>query len=84
MTSRKISGYENQNFMKCCRFVGLVNGTLDAVNSPHVAVVDVEGEADDAQQDAEAGEDGHGRKQLLGQEPELLDHDGPIGRRPGT
>lgn len=53
-------------------------------NSPDVAVVDVEGETQDAEQDAEASEDGHGRKQLLRQISELFDHHGPIGRRAGT
>lgn len=53
-------------------------------NLPDVAVVDVEGEADDAEQDAEAGEDGHGRKQLLRQEPVLLDHHGAVSRGPGA
>lgn len=53
-------------------------------DSPDVAVVDVEGQTQDAQQDAEAGEDGHGRKQLLGQIPELFDHHGAVGRRPCT
>ena len=54
------------------------------MNSPDVAVVDVEGETDDAEQDAEASEDGHGCKQLLRQEPVLLDHHCPISRRSST
>lgn len=52
--------------------------------SPDVAVVDIEGQTQDAEQDAEAGEDGHGCKQLLRQVSELFDHHGPIGRRTGT
>jgi len=54
------------------------------VNSPDVAVIDVEGQADDAEQDAEAGEDGHGCEQLLRQEPVLFDHHRPISRRPSA
>jgi len=55
-----------------------------SADPPHVAVVDVEGETHDAEQDAEAGEHGHGRKQLLRQEAVLLDHHGAVGRRPGA
>lgn len=50
-------------------------------NSPHVAVVDVEGQTDDAEQDAEAGEDRHRRKQLLRQEAVLFQNHGPVRRR---
>lgn len=53
-------------------------------NSPDVAVVDIEGQTQDAEQDAEASENGHGRKQLLRQISELFDHHRPIGRRTGT
>lgn len=53
-------------------------------DSPDVAVVDVEGQTDDAEEDAEAGEDGHGCKQLLRQEAVLLDHHRAIGGRTGT
>lgn len=59
-------------------------GAALRTHSPDVAVVDVEGQAQDAQQDPEAGEDGHGREKLLGQIAELLDHHGPVGRRPCT
>ena len=50
-------------------------------NSPDVAIVDVEGETHDAEQDAEASEDGHGSKQLLRQESVLFNHHRPISRR---
>lgn len=53
-------------------------------DSPDVAVVDVEGQTDDAEEDAEAGEDGHGCKQLLRQEAVLLDHHRAIGGRTST
>lgn len=53
-------------------------------NSPDVAVVDVEGEADDAEQDAEAGEDGHGCKQLLGQEAVHFDDHGAVSGGSGA
>lgn len=55
-----------------------------SADSPDVAVVDVEGQTQDAQQDPEAGEDGHSREKLLGQIPELFDHHGAVGRRPCT
>lgn len=55
-----------------------------SANSPDVAVVDIKGQAQDAEQDAEASEDGHNGKQLLGQEPELFDHHRPICRRSST
>ncbi len=57
---------------------------LLVADSPDVAIVDVEGQTDDAEQDAEAGKDGHSSKQLLRQEPVLLDHHRPISRRPST
>lgn len=47
---------------------------------PDIAVVDVEREAHDAQQDAEASENRHRHEKLLGQEAELLDDHGLVRR----
>lgn len=48
---------------------------------PDVAVVDVECETHDAQQDAEAGEHRHGDEELLGEVAVLEIHQGPVCRR---
>lgn len=55
-----------------------------SANPPDVAVVNVEGQTQDAKQDSEAGEDGNGCKQLLGQEAVFLGHHGTICWRFGT
>lgn len=54
------------------------------VDSPDVAVVNVEGQAKDAEQDAEASKDRNGCKQLLRQEAVLFDHYGAIRWRSGA
>lgn len=55
-----------------------------SADSPDVAIVDVEGQTQDAQKDSEAGEDGHSSEKLLGQIAELFDHHGAVSRRPCT
>lgn len=52
------------------------------MNLPDIAVVDVEGQTDDAEQDPEAGKDRHSSKQLLRQEAVFFYHHCPISRRP--
>lgn len=52
------------------------------MNLPYVAVIDVEGQANNAEQNTKAGKDGHGCKQLLRQEPVLLNNYCPICWRP--
>lgn len=47
---------------------------------PNVAVIDVEGEANDSKQDSQPSKDGHGHKELLGQVAKLLDDHGLVCR----